>query len=114
MKEKEKNTHKMNIRKNDQVSVIAGKEVGKKGRVLKVLRKTDRVVVEGINYMKKAQRPSQKNQKGGILEKEAPLAVSNVMLLCAKCAKPSRFGHSVLSDGKTVRICKKCGESLDK
>ncbi len=114
MKETEKNCQKINIRKNDQVFVIAGKEVGKKGRVLKVLRKTDRVVVEGLNYMKKAQRPTQKNSKGGILEKEAPIAVSNVMIFCPKCAKPTRTGHTILNDGKKVRVCKKCGESLDK
>lgn len=114
MKEQVKNTYKANIRKNDQIYVIAGKEIGKKGRVLKVLRKSDRLVVEGINFLKKAQRPSQKNQKGGIIEKEAPIAISNVMLLCGKCAKPTRVGRTKLSDGKAIRVCKRCGESIDK
>ncbi|MBN1552426.1 50S ribosomal protein L24 [bacterium] len=106
--------HKCNVKKNDQVLVIAGKELGKKGKVLKVFPKSNRVIVEGLNFIKKSQRPSQRSQKGGIIEKEAPIHLSNVMVICARCNAPTRIGRSELQDGKRVRVCKKCGELLDK
>lgn len=103
----------MEIKKGDMVSVLTGKDAGKKGKVLRAIPKDNRVVVEGINKAKKHQRPSRAIPQGGILQIESPIQVSNVMLLCGKCNKPSRIGHKVLDDGKKVRVCKKCGEVLD-
>jgi large subunit ribosomal protein L24 len=106
--------NKLSIKKQDQVMILAGREAGKKGKVLKVFPKTQRVIVEGINFIKKAQRPSQRNQKGGIIEKEAPLHISNLILVCSRCGERTRAGRSILSDGRRVRVCKKCSEVLDK
>jgi len=103
----------MNIRKGDTVLVITGKDAGRKGKVLKVIPKDNRVVVEGINKAKKHQRPSRAIPQGGILQIEAPLNVSNVMLLCTKCNKPTRMAKRFLENGTKVRICKNCGEVLD-
>lgn len=103
----------MKIRKNDIVTVISGKDKGKSGKVLKVLTKDSRVVVEKVNFVKKHTRPSQKVQQGGILEKEAPLAVSKVMLICNKCGKRTKVKMGKLAAGKPVRICKKCKEMID-
>ena len=102
----------MHIKKNDTVKVIAGKEKGKTGKVLIVIRDKNRVVIEKVNLIKKHQKPDATG-KGGILEKEAPLHISNVMLVCNKCDTGIRIGRKVLEDGKKVRVCKKCGESLD-
>lgn len=102
----------MKVVKNDTVLVISGNDKGKRGKVLKVYPKTDRVVVEGVNFIKRATRPSQKNPQGGIVEKEAPIASSNLMVVCPKCDTPSRVGRQVLNDGKRVRACKSCGEML--
>jgi large subunit ribosomal protein L24 len=109
-----RNTAKSNVRKNDQVIVTAGKELGKKGKVLKVYPKKQQVIVEGLNFIKKAQRPSQRSQKGGIIEMEAPIHISNVLVICSRCSQPTRIGRSQLQDGKRIRVCKKCGELLDK
>lgn len=103
----------MNIKKDDTVLVITGKDAGRKGKVLKVIPKDNRIVVEGINKAKKHQRPSRAIPQGGILQIEAPLNVSNVMLLCTKCNKPTRIAKRFLEDGTKVRICKNCGEVLD-
>jgi large subunit ribosomal protein L24 len=103
----------MNIKKGDTVTVIAGKDAGKKGKVLKVIPADNRVVVEGINKAKKHQRPSRSLPQGGILQIESPLNVSNVMLLCNKCNKPTRGAKKVLDNDQKVRVCKKCGEILD-
>ncbi|MEA1960585.1 MAG: 50S ribosomal protein L24 [Bacillota bacterium] len=103
----------MDIKKGDMVMVLAGKDAGKKGKVLRALPKDSRVVVEGINRAKKHQRPSRAIPQGGILQIETPIDVSNVMLLCSKCNKPSRIGKKVLENGEKVRVCKKCGEVLD-
>jgi len=103
----------MNIKKGDTVTVIAGKDAGKKGKVLKVVPADSRVVVEGINKAKKHQRPSRSLPQGGILQIESPLHVSNVMLLCNKCNKPTRGAKKVLDNAQKVRVCKKCGEILD-
>jgi large subunit ribosomal protein L24 len=103
------------VKKNDQVKVIAGKDLGRTGRVLKVLREKKRVVVEGVSMLKKHTRANpSKNLKGGIVEKESPIHISNVMMVCGACNKATRVGHSVLADGKRIRICRACGSSLDK
>lgn len=100
------------IKKNDQVMVIAGKDKGKAGKVLKVFPEEQRVIVENINIMKKAQRRTQENQQGGFLEVESPIHISNVMLLDKKVNKPTRFGVKVLKDGSKVRISKKSEEVI--
>jgi large subunit ribosomal protein L24 len=105
---------KYHIKKNDLVMVINGREKGKSGRVLKVLPEKEKVLIEKINFVKRHSRPHGKQRQGGILEKEAPLHISNVMLLCEKCNKPIRIGHRLLEDGKKARFCRKCGELLDK
>ncbi len=101
------------IRKDDKVIVIAGKEKGKIGAVLKVDSAKGRVVVEKVNMVKKHARPGTQTAQGGIIEKEAPLHISNVMIVCNKCAEPTRVGMRILEDGTKVRMCKKCGESID-
>ena len=101
------------IRKNDTVMVTAGKNKGKTGKVLRINRKTERVIVEKVNMIKRHVKPSQKT-KGGIMERESPIHVSNVMLYCDKCAKPVRVGTKVLDDGKKARYCKRCNDVLDK
>ncbi len=101
---------KRKIRKNDEVRVMTGKETGKQGKVLEVDAKKGRLIIEGLNMVKKAMRKTQKNQKGGIAEIEASLNISNVMIVCKKCG-PTRVGYK--TDGGTKsRICRKCGEEL--
>ncbi|MDI6615183.1 MAG: 50S ribosomal protein L24 [Syntrophaceae bacterium] len=102
----------MHIKKNDTVKVIAGREKGKTGKVLRVTKDKNRVLIEKINLMKKHQRPDAKG-KGGIVEKESPLHVSNIMLVCSKCNTGVRVGYKTLEDGKKVRVCNKCQELLD-
>ena len=102
------------VRRGDTVGVIAGRERGKRGRVLRVLMDKGRVLVEHVNMIKKHQRPTQKLRQGGIIEREGPLALSNVLLVCARCDKPARTGIKILADGRKVRTCKRCGESIDK
>ena len=103
------------IRRNDSVQVMAGKDRGKTGRVLRVLAEKNRLVVEGINFVKRHTRPNPgRGVKGGILEKEAPLHASNVQLVCPECSAPTRIGHKVLEDGRKVRICRKCEGVVDK
>ncbi len=104
---------KIRIKKNDKVMVISGKEKGKVGKILKVFPEKNRVIVEKVNYIKRHTRPGGKVSKGGIIEKEAPLHVSNVKLICGKCTDPVRVGYQRQPDGKTLRICKKCGEILE-
>ena len=105
---------KFHIKKNDLVMVINGKEKGKSGRVLKVLPEKEKIINEKINFVKRHSRPHGQQRRGGILEKEAPLHVSNVALLCEKCNKPVRIGHRILEGGKKTRFCRKCGEIFDK
>lgn len=102
------------IRRDDQVMVIAGKEKGKTGKVSRVVVDKAAVVVEKLNMVKRHQKPNAKYKHGGIIEKEAPIAISNVMVLCEKCKGPVRVGKKTLDDGKNVRVCKKCGEVLDR
>jgi large subunit ribosomal protein L24 len=106
---------RVHIRKNDQVKVIAGKSLDKVGRVLRVMRDKNRVIVEGVSLLKRHTRANpSKNIKGGIVERESPIHISNVMILCGSCNQATRIGHSLLSDGKKIRVCRKCGSSLDK
>jgi len=104
---------KFSIKKDDKVMVIAGKDRGKIGTVLKVDRKKERVVVEKVNMVKRHTRPGGRHAQGGIIEKEAPIHISNVMLVCNKCAQPTRVGRKILEDGSKSRVCKKCGELID-
>lgn len=104
---------KYRIKKNDVVQVIAGKDKGKSGKVMRVIPKKDRAIVEKINMVKRHMKPSQQTRQGGILEKEAPIAVSNLMLVCSKCTDPTRVGYKILDDDRKVRFCKKCGEVID-
>ncbi len=103
----------MKIRKNDNVLVISGKDRGKKGKVRFVYPKHERVLVEGVNMIKKHARAIANVRQAGIIEREAPIAVSSVMLMCGKCNKPTRVGIRVLADGKRARICRACGEVVD-
>lgn len=102
------------LRKNDKVEVVAGKEKGKRGRIIAVLLRKERVLVESLNLMKKHMRASAQSKEGGILEKEGPLHISNVMLVCPKCDKATRLGTSILDGDRKVRVCRRCGESVDK
>jgi|Deesub1362A_J573_1020465.scaffolds.fasta_scaffold08570_7 large subunit ribosomal protein L24 len=103
----------LTIKKDDTVVVITGKNKGKQGRVLAVIPKKNRVIVERINIVKRHMKPSAKYREGGILEKEAPIHISNVMLLCPRCNKPTRIANQILDDGRKVRACKKCKEVID-
>jgi large subunit ribosomal protein L24 len=112
-KEQKKVSEPMQIKKNDKVEVIAGKEKGKTGKVLKVLRDKNRVLVEKVNMIKRHTRPSPTTGQGGIVEKEASLHISNVMLICGKCTAPTRIKRTQAPDGTWVRTCKKCGELFE-
>ncbi len=101
------------IKKNDTVKVIAGKDKGKSGKVLRLIPKKDRAIVEKINMVKRHMKPSQQSRQGGILEKESPIHISNLMLICSKCTDPTRVGYKTLDDERKVRYCKKCKEVLD-
>ena len=102
----------MHIDKNDTVEVIAGDDKGKRGKVLKTFPERNRVIVENVNFIKRHTRPTQKNPKGGILEKEAPIHVSNVMIVCPKCGEPTRVAHRGLADGSKERVCVSCDEMI--
>lgn len=101
------------VKKNDLVMVTAGKDKGKTGKVLRIVKKKDRLIVEKINVIKRHVKPSQKS-KGGIMERESPIHLSNVMIYCEKCSKPVRVGKKTLEDGRKIRFCKKCEEAIDK
>ncbi|MDR2767089.1 MAG: 50S ribosomal protein L24 [Treponema sp.] len=108
--------HKFKIRKEDTVEIIAGKDKGKRGRILKILRARDRVLVEGLNMVKKAMRRRNQQDRGGIADIEAPIHASNVMIVCKKCG-PTRIGYKITEGpaGKKpvkTRVCRKCGEAL--
>ena len=103
----------MKIRKNDNVIIITGKDRGKKGKVRRAFPKEDRVIVEGLNMIKRHSRAGRAARQAGIIELEAPIHVSNVMLLCDKCGKPTRVSFRFLTDGKKVRICNPCQEVID-
>ena len=101
----------MKIRKGDTVQIISGTDAGKVGRIIKVYLDRDRILVEGINIVKKHTRPSQDNPQGGIIEKEASIHVSNTLLMAG--GKPTKIGYKILEDGKKVRVAKKTGEVID-
>lgn len=104
---------KVYIKKDDKVKVIVGKDQGKIGKVLKVDRKKNRILVEKINMVKRHSKPTNQNRQGGIIEKEMPIQSSNAMVMCNKCVSPVRIKMQRLEDGKKVRVCVKCNESLD-
>ncbi len=106
------NSKQPDIKKNDKVIVLAGKEKGKIGNVLRVDKNKGRAIVEKVNMVKRHSRPSASAPQGGILEKEASINVSNLMLICSKCAEPTRIGKKILDDNTKVRVCKKCGEIM--
>ncbi len=107
-------TPKLHVKKGDSVIVIAGKDKGKKGKILKVFPKGNRVVVEGVNIVHRHTKPTQQLPQGGIVENEGSIHVSNVQLVCPRCNEASRTGKKVLDDGKKVRYCINCGEVVDK
>jgi large subunit ribosomal protein L24 len=103
------------IRKNDTVLVTTGKDRGKKGRVIRIVAEKNRLIVEGVNLIKRHTRPNPaKNIKGGVVQREAALHASNVQLVCPECGAQTRIGHKVLEDGRKVRICRKCEGVVDK
>jgi len=101
------------LRKDDQVEVIAGKDKTKVGKILKILTASDQAVVERVNMVKRHQKAQEANQQGQIIEKEAPIHVSNLQLICPECTKTGRIGKKILDDGSKVRFCKSCGESIE-
>jgi large subunit ribosomal protein L24 len=108
---------KMKIKKGDQVKVVSGKEAGKTGKVMRVDTEGRRVFLERLNMMKKHTKPNpKKNPQGGVIEREAPIDVSNVMLVCPACGEPTRVGYRLLADGGKVRKCRRlnCGKDIDK
>jgi large subunit ribosomal protein L24 len=106
---------RIRLRKGDTVQVTAGKDAGKTGKVLKVLPEKNRVIVQGVNFVKKHTRPNpQRNIKGGIAERGGSIHASNVMVVCGECGKRTRIGAKVLADGKKARICRRCEGVLDK
>ncbi|HET6278469.1 MAG TPA: 50S ribosomal protein L24 [Candidatus Polarisedimenticolia bacterium] len=115
MIQQEKIKKSLLVRRNDSVVVLAGKSKGRTGRVLRVYPDKGRAIVEGVNFVRKHTKANpQKNIKGGILEREAPIDASNLMIICGECGKPSRVGHKFLDDGTKVRTCRRCNGILDK
>ena len=103
------------IRRNDTVVVMTGKDRGKRGRVLRLLPSKNRLIIEGVNFIKRHTKPNPgKNIKGGVVEREAAIHSSNVQLVCPECGDPARLGHRILEDGRKVRICRKCVGVVDK
>jgi len=105
---------KVHVKKKDLVQIITGKDAGKKGKVLNVDPQKGRVIVEGLNIVKRHMKPTRVNPQGGITEIEASLDSSNVMIFCEKCKEPVRINKVFLADGKKVRVCNQCGEQFDK
>ena len=113
VKKKQPEPVRIRLKKNDLVEVTTGKEQGKTGKILKVFREKNQVVVEKVNMIKRHTRPSPTTGQGGIVEKEAPLQVSKVMLICPKCATATRFRLTRTAEGKKARVCRKCKELID-
>lgn len=103
---------KLHVKSGDTVVIISGKDKGKKGRVLRGFPSDKKVLVEGVNMIKRHTRPSQNNPQGGILEQEAPVYADKVMLFCSKCNRPVKTGKKITDNGEKTRVCKKCGDSL--
>ncbi len=101
------------LKKDDQVEVLSGKDKGRVGKILRVDPRSNKAIVEKVNMVKRHTKPNPANQQGGIIEKEAMLDLSNLKLICPKCAKTVRIGRKVLVDGSKVRVCKKCGEAVE-
>jgi large subunit ribosomal protein L24 len=105
----------LHVKKNDQVRVIAGKDRGRTGRVLRVFPGKSRAVVENVNTIRRHTRPNpQRNIQGGIVEREAPIHLSNLQVVCPECGRPSRVGYQNLADGRKARVCKRCGGTVDR
>ena len=102
----------MNIRRDDTVIVLSGKDKGKQGKVLKADPKNGKVVVEGVNVASKHQKPRKQGEEGGIIKMETPIYACKVMRVCPKCGKPTRAAYTILADGTKTRVCKKCGENI--
>jgi large subunit ribosomal protein L24 len=100
------------IRRNDTVSVIAGKDKGKTGKVIRIFTEEDHALVQGINFVKKHQRKSQQDQQGGIIQKEMPIHMSNLLLICPKCNKPTRLKVKIAEDNSKLRVCAKCNDLI--
>ncbi|MCE5201982.1 MAG: 50S ribosomal protein L24 [Synergistaceae bacterium] len=105
---------KMRIKKGDRVRVISGKDAGKEGKILKRDIQKETVIIENINMITKSVRPNQKDPRGGLIKKEAAMHACKVMLVCPSCGKATRVGRAYLDSGKKVRVCKQCGEIIDK
>ncbi len=106
---------RIRLKKNDLVEVTAGRDAGKRGKILKVIPEKNRVIVQGVGFVKKHTKPNpQRNIKGGIAEREAPIHASNVMIICGECGERTRIGAKRLTDGRKIRICRKCEGALDK
>ncbi len=106
---------RIRLRRNDTVEVVAGKDAGKQGKILKVIPEKNRVIVQGVGFVKRHTRPNpQRNIKGGIAEREAPIHASNVMIVCGECGKRTRIGSRTLADGRKARICRRCEGVLDR
>ncbi|MDQ7829467.1 MAG: 50S ribosomal protein L24 [Armatimonadota bacterium] len=103
---------RVHVRRGDMVEVVGGRYRGKRGKVLKVFPDVGRIIVEGVNVVKRHAKPSPKHPQGGILEKEAPIPSSKVMLVCPRCGEAVRFGHTVTAEGVKVRVCRRCGEQI--
>lgn len=101
---------KVHVKRGDRVQILSGKDKDKTGKVLEVLPRSGKVIVEGVNVIKKHQRPTRDNPQGGIIDMEAPIYSAKVMLVCPRCKKPARVGRKFLADGEKVRFCKNCGE----
>lgn len=109
----ESHNNKLHVKKEDTVMVISGKDKGKKGRIIAAFPRENRVLVEGVNMVKKHSKPTQQNPQGGIINQEAPIHVSNVMLIDPKSGQPTRIGYKILDNGKKVRVAKKSGQVID-
>lgn len=104
----------MHVHRDDTVLVLTGKDRGKKGRIIRLFPTKNKALIEKINMVKRHTRPNQQMPQGGIMEKESPVHISNLQVICTKCGKPTRIGHKRLNEATTVRICRKCGEILDR
>ena len=105
---------KVSLKKGDKVVVISGEDKGKSGKIIDIFPKDMKVIIEGVNFLKKHNKPTQKNPQGGVVNQEGPINLSNVKLICNKCNKPTKIKKDSTKEGKKIRICKKCGEIIDK
>ena len=105
---------KIGLKKGDKVLIIIGEDKGKKGKIVRIFPKKMQAVVEGVNFLKKHSKPTQKSPQGGIIKQEGALRISNIRLICNKCDKPTDIRRERIKEGKRVRVCKKCGEIIDK